>query len=347
VTALKTHTALLAMGLAALTLGGGPMANGQGAPVVSRGDAPSGSADAAAVLAEELHGKGWLVCSAQTHHGDWDLVLLRPDGSARRPLTNTPEFNEAGARFSPDGNRLLYYRLPKGEPADNNTYGTFELVLANSNGTEPVVFGPGFSWASWGPDGRRIACLNSKSIQIVEIATRQVVRQHPRHGLVEQLVWSPDGKWFVGTANGLGPFWNIGVLNPITAEILAVSETDRYNCTPDWTPDAGGVVYARGIVPERGGQAELWWARRDGGARRRLYTEAGRHIYGACASPDGRFLLFTRSVEDLGKVMGTTLSIIRWPDSAAASNTHQSPVPRLDLGPGWEPHWTAHEVAAN
>ena len=78
-----------------------------------------------ATLAREVHGLGWIAFSAATAAGDWDLFVMRPDGSERRPLTDTREFNEAGVRFSPDGTRILYYRMPAREPVDNNTYGTF------------------------------------------------------------------------------------------------------------------------------------------------------------------------------------------------------------------------------
>jgi Tol biopolymer transport system component len=303
-------------------------------------------------LAAELHDCGSIVFSAQTDQGDWDLVRMRPDGSERRRLTSTLDFNEAGARFSPDGKRLLYYRMPRAEPLDNNTYGTFELVLADSDGGNPVSWGNGFAWAAWGPDGTQLACLAPKGIQIVETSTRRVVRQIARRGLVEQLVWSPDGRRFAGTANGLGPFWNIGCLDLQSGELKAISETARYNCTPDWMPDSRQVLYARGIIPEKGGRAELWVAGWDGTAPRPLYAEAGRHIYGACSSPDGKYLLFTRSVEELGKVdhAGTTMAIIRWADTPmiggelGALRTRLPDAksgPRLDLGPGWEPHWTA------
>ena len=306
--------------------------------------------NAAAQLARELHDQGWLVFSARTEAEDWDLFLGRPDGSGRRRITNTREFNEAGARFSPDGTRLLYYRLPRSAAVDNNSYGTFDLVIAQADGTNPEVYGQAFPWASWGPDGRQIACLAPRGIQVVDLAARKVVREFPRRGLVEQLVWSPDGKWFVGTANGLGPFWNIGVLEAANGQLRAVSETERYNCTPDWCPDSLHVVYARGIIPEKGGQAELWVAGVDAKARRRIYAEAGRHIYGACASPDGRYVVFTRSVEDLGKVSGTAMAIIRWPAPAnsAPRTGHAADHPaRLDLGPGWEPHWTRAEVISS
>jgi Tol biopolymer transport system component len=324
---------------------------------------PRATGDAAASeeregLAAELHELGWVAYSAKTEKGDWDLFLMRPDGSDRRPLTRTPDANEAGVRFSRDGKRLLYYRLPRGEAVDNNTYGTYDLVLANADGSEPVVFGNKFQWASWGPDGTKIACLAPSGIQILDVASKQVVRQMPRKGIVSQLGWSPDGRSFVGTANGLGPFWNIGCLNSETGEWKALSETERYNCTPDWTSDGKSVVYARGIIQGQPGRAELWTADVDGARRRLLYAEAGRHIYGACASPDDRYLLFTRSVEDLGQVKheGTTMAIIRRSDAPMRGDNDPSlgqrlpqakTGPRLDLGQGWEPDWTAASLQVN
>ncbi len=302
-------------------------------------------------LGPELRDKGWIAFSAQTSKGDWDLFLMRPDGSARRAITETPQFNEAGARFSPDGKRILYYRMAASEPVDNNTYGTYELVIADLRGGNVAVYGRGFPWATWGPDGRQLACLLPSGVRIVDVATRETVRTLPRQGLVEQLVWSPDGQGLAGTANGLGPYWNIGCLSTSGGPIRAISETERYNCTPDWWPDSRQVLYARGIIPEQKGLAQLWIANADGEQRRLLYAEHGRHIYGACASPDAKYLLFTRSVEDLGAVgkSQTTMAIVRVPDTpmiddptGALQQLHPGAqkVLRLDLGPGWEPHWT-------
>jgi Tol biopolymer transport system component len=308
-----------------------------------------------AVLARELHGQGWIVFSAQTPRGDWDLFLMRPDGSERRALINTPDFNEAGARFSADGKRLLYYRMPKAEAVDNNTYGTFDLVLADSAGSNAVVYGSGYPWASWGPDGRQFAALTPKGIQIVDVRSRAVLRVIPRQGIVQQLVWSPDGKAFTGTANGLGAFWNIGWFPVSGGNINAVSETERYNCTPDWCPDSARILYARGIIPKQPGRAQLWVASAEGRERKMIYAESARHIYGACASPDGQYLLFTRSVEDLGAVgkSQTTMAVARWTETPMLGDAgpalrqefpHGKPARWLGLGPGWEPHWTHHQL---
>ena len=174
---------------------------------------------------------------------------------------------------------------------------------------------------------------------------------------MQQLVWSPDGQWFVGTANGLGPFWNVGRVSAQAGAISAVSETSRYNCTPDWMLDSQHVVYARGIVPEEGGWAELWLAGSDGQQPQLLYAEEHRHIYGGCASPDGNYFLFTRSDIDLGQVdnSNTRLAIIRRADtpmiggedpSRPAHDPRVRRGPVLDLSSGWEPHWTYAEPAS-
>jgi Tol biopolymer transport system component len=301
-------------------------------------------------LADEVRDKGWIIFSAATDRGDWDLFVMRPDGSDRRRITDTRQYNEAGARYSPDGGKLLYFRMPNTEKIDNNTYGTYELVIAESDGGNAVAYGNNYHWASWGPDGSHIACLDKKGIQVIDIAGRQVVRRMPRQGIVQQLVWSPDGKRFVGTANGLGVAWSIGCLDAQTGLIHAVSEADRYNCTPDWLADSEHIIYSRGIVPDQSGWAQLWMAKADGTERQLLYAEEGRHMYGGCLSPDGAYVLFTRSEVDLGKVDNsrTRMAIIRRKDTPMIGGSDESlrrefpnarTGPLLDLSRGWEPSW--------
>src|SRR4051794_19248206 len=107
------------------------------------GDAASSSAHPAVQrLAQEVRTMGWVVYSAKSDRGDWDLFACRPDGSDRRNITRTPDANEAAPQYSRDGKRLLYRRLPKGEPIDGNHYGTQgELVLAAADGSSPEPLG--------------------------------------------------------------------------------------------------------------------------------------------------------------------------------------------------------------
>ena len=307
-----------------------------------------------AELAKEVHTKGWIVYSAQTEKGDWDLFLMRPDGSSRRNITNTVTFNEAAARLSPDGRRILYYRLPVGAQVDNNNYGTHELVIANSDGTNPVVYGNEYPWASWGPGGDKIACLSKRGIQIVDLSTRKVVRDMDRKGIFEQLFWSPDGKWLIGTANGLGQYWTIARMNVATGELNLVSDPQCYNCTADWFSDSRHVIYSNGI-PCTNEWAQLWMANGEGKKRSMIYGETGRHIYGGAVSPDGKYVLFTRSQRDLGKVDNsvTTMALMRLQDAPTIGgesemlrklHPHTKDGPVLDLSFGWEPHWTYAQI---
>jgi Tol biopolymer transport system component len=315
-------------------------------------------------LSNEVHSKGWIIYSARTGKSDWDLFLMRPDGSDRKNITNTPGFNEAAARFSPDGQKILYYRMPKNVAVDNNKYGIYDLVIADADGTNPVVWGNDYQWASWGPDGspqdalrRKLAYLSIKGIRLIDLSTKKTIKELNRRSIVQQLVWSPDGKWFVGTANGLGQYWNIGRISEVTGKINAVSETDRYNCTPDWLADSQHVVYSRGIIPGVGGWAQLWMADGDGQEKRVLYAEEGRHIYGGCVSPDGKYVLLTRSQQDLGEVDNslTTMAIIRFQDApviAGKNKALRQAYPDANNGPvlhlswGWEPHWTYAAIDA-
>ncbi len=73
--------------------------------------AAEGSGEAVERLAEEVRGKGWIIFSEQSDKGDYDLFVMRPDGSQRRQITRTADKNEFFARFSPNGKRILFQRV--------------------------------------------------------------------------------------------------------------------------------------------------------------------------------------------------------------------------------------------
>ena len=186
------------------------------------GFAQSATADAGAiVLAKEVASRGWILFSARTAQGDYDLFLSRPDGSARRNLTQTPDANEFGGRFSPDGKRMLYRRQSRSRHEAGQTKGSTTisgarkgaLVIAKADGSDPQPQGDegAYPWASWSPDGKQIACLYKREgrIRIFDLATKKLVKELPRQGIFQQLFWSPDGKRLCGTANLNGQDWNI------------------------------------------------------------------------------------------------------------------------------------------
>ncbi len=163
-------------------------------------------------LASEVRDKGWIVYGARSPKGDWDLFMMRPNGSGSRNLTNTPAWNEGLPRLSPDGKRLLYRRIPAAASFDNNRHGAQgELVLAGADASSPAAFGKEGEcpWAFWSPYGSRIACLSPKGVTIVDISSKRTLATLDRKGFFQQLVWSPDGRWFAGVANDFGTGWSV------------------------------------------------------------------------------------------------------------------------------------------
>lgn len=279
-------------------------------------------------LARDVREQGVLVFAARSEAGDWDLFAMRPDGSDRRNLTRTPGFHEALPRVSPDGRRLLCRRLPREEAFQATRHGAQgELVVLRSDGTEPAVVGLAgeFPWATWMPDGRRIACLEHRGVAIVEPEGKKALGRVDRKGFYQQLVASPDGRSVVGVTNALDTAYAVARLDLGTGQLQPLSRVDC--STPEWFADGRRLLFSKRPGP----WVQVWMADVDGRAAAAVYEETGRHCYGACPSPDGRYAVFTRDAfagGDRGHV-GGTLAVLRLSDKAAL----------LDLGEAWAPQW--------
>lgn len=316
--------------------------------------------DASAALANEVAAKGWLVYGARADNGSWDLFLSRPDGSQRRNITNTPDKEEAAPRFSPDGSKLLYRRLPGGTSINHDKWGfQGELIVADADGGNPFVLGGEgeFPWATWSPDGRQVVCLLPKGIKVHDLQSKAVVREFPRQGIYQQLFWSPDGKWFCGVANNQGQSWTVVRMNAESGEVNAVRKFQ--NCTPDWHPDGNHIILSSRPAGQTGaagyGYTQLWLVSGDGIEQQLLYGEDGAHIYGGAFSPDGKYILFTKGPKDGSGAEngGAPMCIIRAADTPMITgesielrklhkDTKNGPV--LTLETAWEPHWTFAEI---
>ena len=313
-------------------------------------------------LAAEVSQHGWICFGAPSKSGDWDLFICRPDGSRRRNLTNTPHLSEFAPQFSRDGRKLLYRRIPRNETLDNNRHGEQgELVLANADATAPIVLGwPGeLPWASFSPDGAQIVSLSIKGIAFFDLGRREVLRTLSRKGFFQQVTWSPDGEWLVGVANSFGTGWSVARMHAGTGEVSAVNRVDC--CTPDWFPDGRNIIFSWRPPGQRAnhgyGWTQLWRAAADGQSRQLVYGEDGRHVYGGCVSPDGKYVLFTGNMEEDGDPgrAGAPMALMRLSDAPIiggasaelrALHPEAKDGPVLTLPAGWEPCWTDVEIFA-
>jgi len=317
---------------------------------------------AAEQLSREVARLGWIAFAGKSDQGDYDLYLCRPDGSALRNITQTPEFNEFCVRFSTDGKRMLYRRIPKAEHINHTLHGQFgALVIANSDGSHPVVQGKPdeFPWASWSLDGRQIACLYKREgrIRIFDLETKKMVREMPRYGIFQQLYWSPDGKRLCGCANIAGQDWNIIDIELATEKVTLLSR--QLNCTPDYFHDSAHVIHSHrepGLA-DGYGWTMLMQAAADGTSRTLVYGEREKHVYWACTSPDDKYVIFSIFPKDNG--IDGEMAIVRLADTpmvvsstvpykeleALYPNSKHGPVLHLTNVPaGFEPHWTAADV---
>ena len=340
------------VGLLACLVGAAPPA----AAPAGKGEDPQ-----VAALAQEVRGKGWVVFSARTGEkgtGNRDLFVMRTDGSDLRNITNTPDFQEAAPQFSRDGKRLLYRRLENSEDL-RVLYGLQgELVFSDSDGRNAQVYGKKgeYPWASWGPDGKQIACLSKKNgVFFVDIASRQIVRKLDRKGFFEQTVWSPDGEWIGDVSNGFRDFgWCVARMEVATGEFKPVDT----GCTPDWFPDSNALVFSKrpgGQKANNGhGWTQLWVSDAEGKNPRMLYGEEGRHCYGGLASPDGKYIMFAGgAIEDGNPRLGAPQFLMRLADApiiVGESKEFRALHPKTNAGPllplpaGHEPSWTAAEI---
>ena len=312
-----------------------------------------------AALRDEVRAKGWIAFAARSEQGDMDIFICRPDGSAKRNLTQTPDFNEGLPQFSRDGSLLLYRRRLRTESFDNNRHGEQGvLIMARSDGSQPKALGNDgeFPWASWSSDGKQLLCLSQQGFSIVDIASRQVIRKFPRKGFFQQPTWSPDGRWLVGVANSFGESWSIARMNLTNGTATAVNKIDC--CTPDWFPDSQNVIFSWRVRGQKGyGWTQLWRADAEGKSRQLVYGEDGRHVYGGDVSPDGNYVLFTGNIQEDGNPQngGAPMGLMRLRDApiiggkseelrALFPKARNGPV--LNLPAGWEPCWTFSEIPA-
>ncbi|MGI6419494.1 MAG: hypothetical protein ACOX1P_27965 [Thermoguttaceae bacterium] len=325
--------------------------------------APSGEPERdprARQLAEQVRAKGWIAYSARSDNGTWDVFLSRPDGSQRRNITNTPNYEEAAPMFRGDGKKLLYRQIARGSTVSHDRWGfQGRLVIADPGGANAAVVGQDgqWPWASWSPDGKQIACLVPQGIQIVDLASKKVVRSMPREGIYQQLFWSPDGEWFCGTGNHLGVMWTVVRLHLATGKLNAVHKFQ--SCTPAWFPDSKHIIFSSRPAGQTAGGGygwtQLWMAVGDGSSEQLVYGEDGCHVYGGALSPDGQYVLFTKSLKDGGgsEDSGGAICLMRFSDAptiggaseelrAKHAGTKDGPV--VELGQGWEPCWTYEEI---
>jgi Tol biopolymer transport system component/outer membrane lipoprotein-sorting protein len=236
------------------------------------------------------------------------LWVLDPDTGAERQLVaagDRPEEDRVTRMvWSPDGQWIAYERINRPELRPD-LQGIFRIQPDGRNNTEVFLNADPFATqsllAGWSPDGARVlfwegCCMSASQLaggpplmavptaggQPVQLS-RGVLFRNPD----DVLAWSPDGSR-LALVDGPGrEVWEQKAIQVVTAgspDATLVSDPDRVDFYPSWSPQGDVLAYASGSPPaaasgeeddrERAlGRRRIWTMRPDGSGKRQLTAD--------------------------------------------------------------------------
>ncbi len=143
----------------------------------------------------------WVLFSRQVD-GKIDLYRMRPDGSELFQITHTPDWQEGGAQWMPDGKSIIYrawkiedQRGGRGMPM------TIFTIKPDGTGLTQITHEPGTNWAPFpAPDGRHfvfVKLLPPRNFEIfmMDMTTGEQQRLTYNDAFDGFPAISPDGHW--------------------------------------------------------------------------------------------------------------------------------------------------------
>lgn len=238
----------------------------------------------------------------ETYQDDnWELFLVKADGSGPVNLTNTPDVDELYPHASTDGTKICFVADEgRGESKSRNVY------YMNADGSGRKLVASNARQPCWKYDGSAIAYLKGEfeKYAMASIATKELFvfdlasgehRPHPNKDLYHLfgMSWSPDGKWFISTVHGGMGFAH--AILAIEAEGTRVVNLGIRGCRPEISPDGKRIAWTPSDWALR--VAELDFSGPEPkvvGGRDVVTSEKPTKVYHIDWPPDGNYLAFTR-----------------------------------------------------
>jgi len=155
-------------------------------------------------------------------------IAMSPDGHEKKESGLVfPSLSGVYIWHSQSGDLLFYYQAE---------------IPSNTNGSLLV---------SWSPDGKRFACANRTSVQIVDLALQKSVLTYTGHALEPtSIAWSPDGQYIASSTYD----WTVQVWESETGIVRFLYQGHTAVVTDvAWSPD-GKYLASCGVD----GTAQVW-----------------------------------------------------------------------------------------
>lgn len=199
-----------------------------------------------------------LVSSNRT--GVFNILAVGENGVVRRTLTQGG--NAFGARYTPDGDRIVFYRTVATSPQTASH--VFVMDFDGSNLIDLSARAGGSysdSHPDWSPDGSRIVFVRTPRAGAPELWTmnpngsaKLLVRLSPATGIAGDYSpsprWSPDGGRIAYSAvprartAGAPLYPSIFVVNTDATGERQLTDNDLINTAPVWSPDGSQIAWA-------------------------------------------------------------------------------------------------------
>ena len=237
---------------------------------------------------------------AATPKGNWDILLMNPDGTEQVNLTHHPA-NDHSPAWAPTGEHILFCSDRDLSP------GSVDLYLMDPDGSNVrPVFEKSATRASpaWSPDGKHIAYQRWRHGELITYTATIDGKSEERLASGGGPTWSPDGTEIAVVTGVANLHHQIRFINFRTRrEKIFFPRKAKPSSMGSikWSPMADKLAFSwNHQVPLKDflETETIYTLNRDGGGLNQIVPEVGLRAKAPVWSPDGRTLLYQQLIVD-------------------------------------------------
>jgi Tol biopolymer transport system component len=245
---------------------------------------------------------------------NWELYMMKADGSGAVNLTNTPNIDEMYPHVSPDGRKILFV-TDEGRGRDRVRH----VYYMNIDGTNRVHVAAHAREPCWCFDSKSIAYLKDEydRYSTREYATDGLMyyhiendwySPHPNSELhhLYAICWAPNGKWFVAAVEGgMGYSDTIIAFEAFGKKDFDLAKWGVKGCRPDLSLDGTRMVWGETDWNLRTGDIDLTGPEPKVTNVRDILRCAQKYkVYHVDLSPDSQYITFSYGPFSGGQQVG-------------------------------------------